>query len=106
MRLGFRSGLAVVALLATLGRADAQQNQADTTRIGQPQQHPGGEPPVSGANSFSEGQARRLIEAHGYNSVSALVNDRQGIWHGTASKGAARVHVFVDYKGHVSAKPE
>jgi hypothetical protein len=64
------------------------------------------EPPglVPGANSFAEGQAKALIESKGYDNVSALVNDSQGIWHGTATKGQAKVHVSVDYKGHVDAK--
>jgi putative membrane protein len=57
-----------------------------------------------GANSFAEGQAKALIESKGYDNVSALVNDSQGIWHGTATKGQAKVHVSVDYKGHVDAK--
>jgi hypothetical protein len=56
-----------------------------------------------GANSFAEGQAKALIESKGYDNVSALVNDSQGIWHGTATKGQAKVHVSVDYKGHVNA---
>lgn len=86
-----------------IGPAVAQQNPMDNPSVVQPDSQT---PPIAGANSFSEGQARRLIESHGYNDVSALVNDRQGIWHGTASKGDARVHVYVDYKGHVSAKPE
>lgn len=59
---------------------------------------------VPGANSFAEGQAKALIESKGYDNVSALVNDSQGIWHGTATKGQAKVHVSVDYKGHVDAK--
>jgi hypothetical protein len=59
---------------------------------------------VPGANSFAEGQAKALIESKGYDNVSALVNDRQGIWHGTATKGQAKVHVSVDYKGNVDAK--
>jgi hypothetical protein len=64
------------------------------------------EPPglVPGANSFAEGQAKALIESKGYDNVSALLNDSQGIWHGTATKGQAKVHVSVDYKGHVDAK--
>jgi hypothetical protein len=64
------------------------------------------EPPgmAPGANSFAEGQARALIESKGYNNVSALVNDRKGIWHGTATKGQAKVDVSVDYKGNVDAQ--
>ena len=90
-----------------IGSAVAQQNPMHNPSVAQPPKQPDSQtPPIAGANSFSEGQARRLIESHGYSGVSALVNDRQGIWHGTASKGAARVHVYLDYKGHVSAKPE
>jgi len=59
---------------------------------------------VPGANSFAEGQARALIESKGYDNVSALVNDSKGIWRGTATKGQAKVHVSVDYKGNVDAK--
>jgi hypothetical protein len=64
------------------------------------------EPPglTPGANSFAEGQAKALIESKGYDNVSALVNDSQGIWHGTATRGQAKVHVSVDYKGNVDAK--
>jgi hypothetical protein len=65
-------------------------------------QEPSGLTP--GANSFAEGQAKALIESKGYDNVSALVNDSQGIWHGTATKGQAKVRVSVDYKGHVDAK--
>jgi putative membrane protein len=107
MRIGSRSCLAVVGLLLALGPAVAQQNPMDNPSVVQPPAQPGSDtPPVAGANSFSEGQARSLIESRGYSGVSPLVNDRQGIWHGTASKDGARVHVFVDYKGNVSARQE
>ena len=106
MRIDFRSGPAVVALLLAFGPASAQQNPMDNPSVVQPKQPDSEAPPIAGANSFSEGQARSLIESRGYSGVSALVNDRQGIWHGTASKGAARVHVYVDYKGNVSARQE
>jgi hypothetical protein len=59
---------------------------------------------VPGANSFAESQAKALIESKGYDNVSALVNDSKGIWHGTATKGQAKVHVSVDYKGNVDAQ--
>ena len=59
---------------------------------------------VPGANSFAESQAKALIEAKGYDNVSALMNDSKGIWHGTATKGHAKVHVSVDYKGNIDAQ--
>ncbi|CAN5251869.1 hypothetical protein BH11PSE4_BH11PSE4_27850 [soil metagenome] len=63
-------------------------------------------PPLPGANSFMEPQARKLIEAKGFSDVSALVNDSQGVWRGTARNGTGKVRVTVDYKGNVSANPE
>jgi putative membrane protein len=56
-----------------------------------------------GANSFMESQAREAIRKQGYDNVSGLVNDRDGIWRGTATKGQDTVQVSVDFKGHVDA---
>jgi hypothetical protein len=103
MRIGLRSGLAMAGLWLAFGTAVAQQSPMENPSVAKPNSDI---PPVAGANSFTEGQARSLIESQGYSGVSALVNDREGIWHGTASKGAARVHVYVDYKGNVSARQE
>ena len=83
-----------------LAPAVAQQNPMDNPSVVQPKSET---PPMPGANSFSEGQARHLIESQGYANVSALMNDAQGIWRGTASKGADKVQVSVDYKGNVTA---
>jgi hypothetical protein len=85
--------------------ADAQKRPPTAIELESPEaaaKEPSGLTP--GANSFAEGQAKALIESKGYDNVSALVNDSQGIWHGTATKGQAKVHVSVDYKGHVDAK--
>jgi hypothetical protein len=58
--------------------------------------------PVSGANSFTEAQAKSHIEAKGYSNVSALKKDKNGIWHGTAVKdGSLPAHVSLDYQGNV-----
>ena len=105
MRIGSRSGLAAAGLWLTLAPALAQQNPMDNPSVVQPKSdktEKSETPPVAGANSFSEGQARQLIESKGYANVSALMNDGQGIWRGTASKGAAKVSVSVDYKGNVT----
>jgi hypothetical protein len=59
-----------------------------------------------GANSYSEGQARDLLTAQGYSDVSALVNDSQGIWRGSATSGGKRMRVSIDFKGKISAQPE
>ncbi len=103
MRIGLRSGIAVAILWLALVPVVAQQNPMDNRSVIQPTSEA---PPMAGANSFTESQARQLIESRGYAGVSALMNDRHGIWHGTATKAGARVHVYVDYKGNVSAQQE
>lgn len=57
-----------------------------------------------GANSFTEGQAQAAITDAGYTDVSALTQDTQGLWKGTASKDGKQVSVSVDYKGAVAAQ--
>ena len=57
--------------------------------------------PLKGANSFTEGQARDRAIAAGLADVSALAKDGDGIWRGTAKKGATSVKVAVDFKGNV-----
>jgi hypothetical protein len=59
--------------------------------------------PATGANSFTERQARDRITKAGYTEVSALKKDGDGMWQGTARKGHARVHVGLDFKGNVTA---
>jgi len=58
-------------------------------------------PPFPGANSFTESQARSRIEGEGFNGVSELRKDDQGIWRGTAMKDGKTVSVALDYKGNV-----
>jgi len=58
-------------------------------------------PPLKGANSFTEAQAKDRVMAAGFASVSAFSKDADGIWRGTASKGGKTMNVAVDYKGNV-----
>jgi hypothetical protein len=57
--------------------------------------------PVAGANSFTEGEVRSRLEAHGYSNVSGLQKDAQSIWRGTATKNGQSVGVAVDYQGNI-----
>ena len=57
--------------------------------------------PLAGANSFTEGQAKDRIIAHGGSDVSALKKDDKGIWRGTATVDSGHQNVAVDYKGNV-----
>jgi hypothetical protein len=60
--------------------------------------------PVPGANSFTEHQAKKRLEAYGFRNVSELAKDEDGIWRGRASKNGQIVSVAVDYQGNLVAK--
>ena len=62
-------------------------------------------PPLTGANSFTEQQAKDRAVKAGFKDVSALTKDDKGIWRGTAtaSDGTANKNVAIDYKGNVVA---
>ena len=59
--------------------------------------------PVSGANSFTEGQAKSKIEEAGYTNVTSLKKDDKGVWRGKASKGGSSTDVSLDFQGNVNA---
>jgi hypothetical protein len=59
--------------------------------------------PVSGSNSFTEGQAKSKIEQAGYSDVAGLKKDDNGVWRGKASKGGASTDVSLDFQGNVNA---
>jgi len=58
-------------------------------------------PPLAGANSFTEGQARDRIAKAGFEDVQQLKKDDQGIWRGQAKKAGQQVSVALDYRGNV-----
>ncbi len=60
--------------------------------------------PAAGANSFTEGQAKARLEERGFQAVSALTKDKDGIWRGTATQNGQPVEVAVDYQGNIVAK--
>ena len=60
--------------------------------------------PRSGANSFTEGQAKSRIESQGYSNLSPLAKDEEGVWRGKAMKDGKSVDVSLDYQGNVFAK--
>lgn len=57
--------------------------------------------PARGANSFTAGEARNRIQSQGYQNVSGLKLDNQGVWRGQAMKNGQPVGVWLDYKGNV-----
>ena len=61
--------------------------------------------PVAGANSFTEGEAKSRIEARGFQNVSELKKDDEGIWRGKAEQNGRSVSVALDFQGNVFADP-
>ena len=57
--------------------------------------------PARGANSFSQGQAQSRMQDNGFQNVSGLKKDSNGVWRGTATKDGRQVAVWLDYKGNV-----
>lgn len=92
---GTTPGTGVVDRNTGTAAAAGDRNQAlATTSQNAPQ-------PARGANSFSEGEARRRIERSGFSGVGALHKDNGGVWRGTATKNGAPAQVWLDYKGNV-----
>ena len=60
--------------------------------------------PVAGRNSFTEGQAKSRIEESGFQNVTGLKKDDNGIWTGQAMKDGKQVGVQLDYQGDVLVK--
>jgi hypothetical protein len=99
-----RLGVAAVALVCALGTATAQTTSPSTAPADQPaRETPAAatNPPLPGANSFTETQARDRIAAAGFQDVKDLKKDDQGVWRGVAKKGDTQVNVALDYRGNV-----
>ena len=102
-----RKLLLTVAIVAIAIPAVAQQpsppanRNAKTPAVNTPNSPPNPGAPVAGANSFTEGQAKSRIEAHGFSSVGQLKKDRDGVWRGTATQAGKSVKVSVDFQGNV-----
>jgi hypothetical protein len=102
-----RKLLLTVAIVAVAIPAMAQQpsppanRNANTPAVNTPNSLPNPGAPVAGANSFTEGQAKSRIEAHGFSSVGQLKKDRDGVWRGTATQSGKSVKVGVDFQGNV-----
>ncbi len=58
-------------------------------------------PPLKGANSFTEGEAKSRAEARGFSDVKDLKKDGDGIWRGHATQQGKSVEIAIDYKGNV-----
>lgn len=106
----FRRGLTAIAFASMMGGAALAQttapspapdarpaDQAAPPAEARPEQ----KPPLAGANSFTEAQARDRISKAGFQDVKELKKDEQGIWRGQASKSGQQVGVALDFRGNV-----
>ena len=98
----FRAAIAAVAVTLFSGAALAQT----TTKTPSTSPQTGTrQPPVGGANSFTEAQAHDRIQNAGFSEVKGLKKDDQGIWRGTATQSGKQVNVALDFQGNVVATP-
>jgi hypothetical protein len=99
--------LLIFSALALLGSAIAgaqsqpAQDRPNNNAINSSDQN-NSKSPVTGRNSFTEGQAKSRIEAAGYSNVSKLQKDKDGIWRGKADKGGTQTEVSLDFQGNVN----
>jgi hypothetical protein len=101
-----RLGMAALAIACTAGFATAQTATTPDTAKTAPTttmktDESAQKPPLAGANSFTETQARERIAKEGFEEVQGLKKDDQGVWRGQAKKSGAQVSVALDYRGNV-----
>jgi hypothetical protein len=101
------STLALVAALGLAGAASAQPSGGPDAKGNAPLKHAhtvNDGAPKHGANSFTEGQARRHIEKAGFTGVEHLVKGGDGVWRGRAMRDGGPVDVAMDFKGNVTTE--
>ena len=101
------SALALAAALGFAGVASAQPSGGPDAKGNAPLKHPhtvNDGMPKHGANSFTEGQARRHIEKAGFTGVSGLMKGDDGVWRGHAMRDGAPADVAMDFKGNVTTE--
>jgi hypothetical protein len=113
-----KTTLLTLAVVAAAGTAGAQTPSTPATgdaEAGATMNSPMGaggsaavNPDLAGAPAprlgGAAGTAQRRIEQDGYKQVGNLQKGDDGLWHGTALRGNAKVQVTVDRSGLVSAQ--
>jgi hypothetical protein len=95
---------AAAAMITSAAMAQPANRDANTPAVNTPNSPPNPGAPVSGATSFTEGQAKSRIESNGFANVSELRKDDQGVWRGKATKDGKSVAVSLDFQGNVTAQ--
>lgn len=57
--------------------------------------------PLSGANSFTQAQAKAKFEQLGYTKITNLAKDKNGVWRGRADKDGKTQNIALDYRGNI-----
>ena len=99
-----RLGVASLVLVCTIGAASAQTTApgaANDPARPATAANTAEKPPLAGANSFTETQARDRIAEAGFKDVKSLKKDANGVWRGIANKGDSQVNVALDFRGNV-----
>jgi hypothetical protein len=78
-----------IAQTDTTSPLPTPQSSVDTTR------------PLPGSNSFTENQVRERLQENGFNSVTGLRKDDNGIWRGQAMRNGVKGPVSIDYRGNI-----
>jgi hypothetical protein len=59
----------------------------------------------SGANSFTEGQARARFEEAGFTDLQDLRKDDAGFWRARGTQGGSTAEVAMDFRGRIASGP-
>ncbi len=102
MFIKFSSAFAAAALLSSVAGAQSAQvgSHNPAAKSGAPHAVAA---PASGANSFTENQARGRFAKAGYSNLSKLTKSN-GLWTGIAMKAGKQATVMLDYKGNITAR--
>ena len=104
MRNSFLIAAAAVCLMCSTAVAQPANPKGDTPAVNAPNSPPNPGAPITGANSFTEGQAKSRIESNGFSNVAELRKDDQGVWRGKATKDGRTVAVSIDFQGNVTSQ--
>ena len=98
----FLVGAVLLASTGAMAQTPPAKSGPNNNAVNSPGQN-NSNAPVAGRNSFTEGEAKSAIEKAGYNNVSELKKDDNGVWRGKASKGGTSTSVSLDFQGNVIA---
>ncbi len=94
--------LAALIATASMGASHAQMKTTVPSSAPSSSDMTSAEGLKSGANSFTEAQAKDRIAKAGFTSVDSLTKNADGMWTGKATRNGKEVVVTLDFKGNIS----